>query len=260
MMKSINKIVKHKLFKLNSVFILILFLGWSMSSVADDDIKSATNNFSAMGLVSQISDNTLEIKEAKGSDKSGKTEYDLNIENLEKIETGKNEVLNFSDIKEGDKVIVQGLTNGSTFFVKRIISFTSISTFVATTTEDVVGLTATSTDELASTSTDQGDLGDTGSNPEIPIISTTTDPIGDDVSTTTVATTTEQIDNGTSSPEIASSTNTDENSTSTVSTIIDDVVDTIIGTVNDFIENIIETVTGDTPNTPDTAPVEENTI
>lgn len=243
MSNNMIKIIKHKLFKISITFVVVLLLGWGISSVADDNIKSATNNFSAMGLVSEISDDSLKISDAKGSDKSGNTVYDLNIENLEKIQTNKNELLNFTDIKEGDKIIVQGLTNGSTFFIKRIISFTSVSTFVATST-------ATTTDDVLATST-----------------ATTTDVV---VATTTATTTDELVASSTTEildTATTSSTSTDTigtTTTATTATTTDTtattVIESIVDTVKEVIENIVEAVTGDTATSTPIIPTENAPI
>ena len=237
MTNNINKVFKHRLFKMIAAFIIILSLGWSLSTVADDDIKSATNNFSAMGLVSEISEDGLEISEAKGSDKSGKIVYDLNIDNLEKIQTNKNEPLNLVDIKKGDKVIVQGLTNGSTFFIKRIISFTSVST--ATSTDEIFATsTATTTDDLIASSTatsteDSTSLPETASSTVTSTSSATTTEVGTEASTTTASTT-----------DI------------TVPTIIDNFIDTVVETVAVVIDNIVDLLTGNTSTATPPAKVE----
>lgn len=236
---AINNIIKiikrNKLFRISTTVVIVLILSWGVSSVADDNIKSATNNFSAMGLVSDISDDSLEIKEARGSDKSGKTTYDLNIDNLEKIQTNKNEPINFTDIKEGDRIIVQGLTNGSTFFIKRIITFTStakpVATTTATTTEsDVVSTSTATTTEDVVVKTN-----------EIPA-STSTTPVDENV------------------VPVSTSTSVDEN----ISTSTPGIIDTVIDSVKEAIENIVDTITGNTSTTtpetitPTTETVQEN--
>ena len=244
-----NKIVKYKLFKVSTTVAIVLLLSWGVSSVADDDIKSATNNFSAMGLVSEISEDSLEISEAKGSDKSGKTSYDLNIDNLEKIQTNKNETLNLVDIKEGDKVIVQGLTNGSTFFIKRIISFTSVST--ATSTDEMFATsTATTTDDLIASSTTSTSTEDTATSTE------GSNSVPETASSTITSTSTDIATTSTTEVVTEVSTTTASTTEITVPTIIDNVIDTVVETITGVIENIVDLLTGNTSTTTPPSTVE----
>lgn len=223
----------NSVFKSISVFVAVVLLGWGISSLAGDDIKSATNNFSAIGFVSEISENTLKIQEAKGSDKSGKTNYNLNIENLQTIETNKKIPLNLVDIKEGDQIIVQGLTNGSTFFVKRIISFTSTPTPVLNT-KDEVDESEPSETSTSSVSTSTTISENTTSNSD-EIAATSTTPAVDEsepfetTSTSTVSTST-----------IISTIIEEIVSTSTLETETS-VIDTIIETIVDVVEDVLNT-------------------
>ena len=115
MKSNLSKIIDHKFFKIFSIAILIFSLGWGMSSIATDDISSAHNNFSASGIISNISEDEINIEQASGSDKSTDTSYNLNIKYVKKVETNEYVALQLSNLKIGDKIIVQGLTNGSSF-------------------------------------------------------------------------------------------------------------------------------------------------
>ncbi len=121
----IIKILKNKSIKLVAIMIMIITLGYTVSSIATSDIKTSTANFSSMGIVSDISEKYIKINQAKGSNNTSQTEYELNIKNIENIQTDKYVPISINDIKIGDKIIAQGLSNGSDFFVKRIISFSS---------------------------------------------------------------------------------------------------------------------------------------
>ena len=226
---------------------IIAILGWGVSSSAIDDIKSATINFNAMGIVSEISDKSMTIKDAKGSNSASDTTYDLNLDYLSKIETSSYTPLNHSDVKVGNRIIVQGLTNNSTFFIKRIISFDSIATPVeekddtvlATTTIDDVVI-ATTTDVGTSTLTEDvikestgGSSSDTTPVTQAPvdtvIVSTTTEPVATTTSTSTdpVATTTSDV------------STTTEGIIDTITSTIGDVIDKVVDVVQDVVETVV---------------------
>ncbi len=211
--------VKNDFIKFISIVIAVVLMGYGIVSFATEDTKTASVNFSVLGIVSNISDDSLEIEEANGSDKSGKSSYSLNIKNLTILETNENVPINFIDIKIGDKIIAQGLKNGSTFFIKRIISFTSIPTPVET--KDVATSTATSTDYVSATTTQDA----SGISTETVNTSTTTD-ISIPLSTL--------IDSSTSTEILNTSTTTDGSTEATNS---------VIETVNNIIEEIINNVT-----------------
>ena len=238
-----KKVFKSNIVKFISVLIIIIFLGWGGILSAMDDIKSASNNFSIIGIVSNIKDGEIGVVDAKGSDNSGKTSYDLNTEYIENIQTDTYAPITVSSIKVGDKIIVQGLTNGSRYFAKRIISF-SKDVIVATTTEVVIATTDTIN----------------GSTTENLNVSSSTTPVGvsDDLNDEVIksATITSSVDTSTTSTETA----TMDEATTTVGTatstnIITEVVETIKDTVIEIVNNVIDIVTGNNnaSTTPDTS-------
>lgn len=258
MTTKIMNIIKHRLFKITSTIVVVMVLGWGISSFAEDDIKSATLNFSVMGTVSEVSDKYLKLTDAKGSNNSGVTSYDLNISYLEKIETSKKDSIVLSDIKAGDRIIAQGLTNGSTFFIKRIISFSSVAIEQekqnATSTE-VVADTATTTNAVAtdfSSSTNSVTSGGTSENPAENDKSQDNKvadvPTGDSSSTTT-----DEVSTTTSTTTGEASTTTDDSATTTsvVETVVD-VVEAVVDTIKDIINNVLDTFTGDNSTSTDT--------
>lgn len=261
--KSINKVrvVEHIIFKprsfkvemikMLSIIAIVSVLGWGISNAdnlnpfLENGIETATENFSALGQVSEITESNITLVDARGSDKSGNTTYILDITHLEKVETSSYTPLIITDIKVGDKVITQGLTNGQAFFIKRIVSFSTSETAsttlptVATTTTDVATSTTTTTTDTdtASSTTD---------------VSTSTPESNSNESTTT--------------PEIITSTSTETSTTTeeatTTPTIIEqvgDVVSDVIETVTDIVETVVETVTGNTEPEETPPPVEEPT-
>ena len=234
---------KAEMIKMFSIIAIISVLGWGISHAdnlnpfSDTGIETATQNFSSLGNVSEITESTITLTDAKGSDKSGNTTYTLDISHLEKVETSAYTPLIITDIKVGDKVIAQGLTNGTTFFIKRIVSFSSDvkPLEVATTTVDV----ATSTPETASTTVEVSTSTPGSSSNEQ---STTTPEVITEVSTTTTETAT-----------------TTEVATTTPSIIeqVGGVVQDVIDTVTDVVQTVVDTVTGNTEPDPVPPPVEE---
>lgn len=160
------KIVELEVFKIVIAIVLIIPFTWGVSQAEnilfDGNIESASSNFSIIGVVSEIRYNNILIEEATGSDSETKNTYVLDISNVEKIETSNYVPLVLSDIKVGDTIIGQGLTNGGEYFLTRIVSFSvtesagvPVEVVVATSTDEV----ASSTDaaEEASTSTDESE-------------------------------------------------------------------------------------------------------
>ncbi len=236
--------VKNDFIKFISIVIAVVLMGYGIVSFATEDTKTASINFSVLGIVSNISDDSLDIEEANGSDKSGKSSYSLNIKNLTTLETNENVPINFIDIKVGDKIIAQGLKNGSTFFIKRIISFTSIPTPVET--KDVATSTATSTDYVSATTTQDA----SGITTETVNTSTTTDVSIPLPTLIDSSTSTETVYNSTTtdisiplSTLMDSSSSTEILNTSTTTGESTEITNSVIETVTDIIEEIINNVT-----------------
>lgn len=213
--------------KLIFIGAILLVLGWGMSITATDNIDSATENFSVIATISEISDTDMKVTDAKGSDASGKTEYDLNIEHVDTVQTEAYEAIFLADLKPGDKIIAQGLTNGSTFFIQRIVSFSTPANpeaeKEASTTE------ATSTDETATSS---------------PADATSTDSI-DGTATSTAATSTEESATTSTTTEDLSST-TIEEATATDTATTSSAIETITDAITNAVQDIVDTVTSTT--------------
>ena len=131
---------------------------FSDSSIAPVTEVAVTpeNNFSAIGYVTDISDSSMSIDDSQVSDASADASYVFNTEHINKIENNDYFPLAISDIKLGDKIIVQGTRINGVDEIHRIISFAVTATSTATTTDatsTVATTTATSTDSI-STSTD----------------------------------------------------------------------------------------------------------
>lgn len=190
-------------------------------NISQDHPRQSSNpakNFSAMGTVSEITDSSLSLENAKGSNDKTQTSYTFNISNTGlKIQDQNDTSLNLLDIKLGDRIVVQGTLNDGVISIRKIISF-------ATTSEvkvDVATSTASTTEELG-TST-----------------ATTTDIDLDAV-------------NGSSTPDTSSSTAStiDDSSSTTPPTILENIINTATTTL----QNIIDVVTGTGSSTLDITP------
>jgi hypothetical protein len=257
---------KSYLIKASTLLLLVaVMLSWGISNAINNDIQSATSNFSVSGTVSEVSNTYIVVTDAKGSIKSSDATYNLNIDYLKRVETDKYAPLNISDIVVGDKIIAQGVTNGYAFFIKRIVSFTSIAHDVAkvdesataSTTEststapvatDTVATSTTGTSTAAggtdistsaSTSTNSTEGGGTP---------TVTPPVAD-VSTSTSTSTPDNSDSkeGTSTdvstPDAATSTD-NSSSSPTVIDSVNNVIQDVIEKVKDVVSDVIDSVAG----------------
>jgi hypothetical protein len=251
-----------------SIFVTLfaLVLSWGISNAINSDISSATSNFSVSGIVTEVSNTYILINNAKGSVVSSDGTYSLNLEYLKTIETNTYQPLTLSDIKTGDKIVAQGLTNGSIFFIKRIISFASLTLppqeenatttdSTATTTEPTATAPTASTTESVSTSTPPAD---NVIPPPAQEEKATTTPPTESTSTpsTEQASTTEQV--ATSSEETATTT---PSIIENITNAVEDAVDNVIDAVTETVQNVVETITGsstpEVPPTPETPPTPE---
>lgn len=227
--------LKTEVLKVLSVIVAVILLGWGISYATNNDIESANANFSVIGVVSDISDSKVSVSEARGSDDKTRDSYDLNITYLDKVETNNYEPLIISDIKVGDKIIAQGLTNGSEFFIKRIVSFTSIPSTVqeptATSTSEEV---ASSTEEIPAENKPNSEEQSSGSASD----GSNSEPITEPATDTSTSSSTEP-----SNPESATTSEESATSTTVVETV-KEVVNEVVNTVTDVVEKIVDTVTG----------------
>lgn len=229
--------------RLFSVIVIVLAIGFGISNAdnlnpfMESGIETATENFSSLGIVSEVTESSITLTDAKGSDKSGDTTYNLDITHLEKVETNTNTPLIITDIKIGDTIIAQGLTNGTKFFIKRIVSFGGavevVNSDTATTTVDV----ATSTSDTAST-TEETSGGASGTEEM------------QDTNTDTVPTTTDEI--STTTTDIATTTVEATTTNPSIIETVTGVVETVVETITDTLETVIDAVTG--TSTPTTGP------
>lgn len=153
------KLIKSETFKSLFVIAFALIFTWGIVKATENNIESATNNFSVIGRVSSITDESISVIDAKGSDTEDEKLYDLDITYLNIVETKDYIPLIISDIKVGDMIIAQGLTNGTDFFIKRIISFSDMPIPVqeelqknSTTTQDNVQVDVLDSNNIATSS------------------------------------------------------------------------------------------------------------
>jgi hypothetical protein len=262
--KIVEKIViqrrslKRDLFMIFSVMFIASGIIWGISKASNFDVINSfedtpPQNFSASGIVSNVTNlfgKYITIEEATGSDDSGKSSYSFGTNKVKKIENADYVPLKLSDIKIGDKIVVQGLLKeGGDIEAYRIISFTTV---IATTTEELVATSteATSTDETASstdtstsTSTDT-----TSSSTDILVLVPTneTTSSASDGSENINGSSTKDIDptpNPSLLPDFLTSTSTETSQPESpiepvtlpeiVSTVIEKVVEVVTGTSDD---------------------------
>jgi hypothetical protein len=223
-MQKDKNLFKIEFLKTLLIVLVVLISTWGITFALNNNIEDATSNFSVLGTVSDISDSTITLTDARGSDDSGNTEYEINIDYLERVETRDYEPLIITDIKVGDTISGQGLTNGSVFFIKRIISFSSLIIAEELPIEEL----ATTTDELTEED------------------ATTTEETIDETPATDSTSSTEEVSTSTAS-------SSSDSIMDTVNGVISDVVDTVVDTVTDVVGGVIDLITGTT-----TDPVEED--
>ena len=194
--------------KIAAVIVVVGTVVWGVSR-ADELFKTPAKNFSAYGLISANVGSSISINEAHGSDSSEVTSYTFDVGTVNKIETNKYAPLEVSDLKIGDKIMVQGMLDNSVIIARRIVSFTSTSTAttteaLASTTLEVSTTTSTTTSDIASsTATSTPSFMDQ----VVGTIGDTINGIVDAITGKTKATTTEEIATTTpTTPEVTATT------------------------------------------------------
>jgi hypothetical protein len=222
MLKKSKNLFKIEFIKTLIIVLIVLASTWGITFALNNNIEDATLNFSVLGTVATVSDSTITLIDARGSDDSGKNEYEINIDYLERVETRDYEPLIITDIKPGDTISGQGLTNGSLFFIKRIISFSYMAaeTELATTTDVLIEEVSTTSEEIILNESEATSSQETSSTTSNSIVGAVTDVIGDVVDTV-IDTVTDVIGGvidvitGTTTDPVIDDTQTEENATST---------------------------------------------
>ena len=120
---------RSEILKILLVIAVVLVLTFGISSAVKLDllnsnkIATARDNFSVIGFVTEIDNDSIVIDSARSTDGSDSTTYNLNLDYLDKLETNDYNPLIIPEIKIGSKVIAQGVTNGSEYFIRRIVYF-----------------------------------------------------------------------------------------------------------------------------------------
>ncbi len=242
--------LKKDIFLTLSVIFVASAVIWGITKAdTSENIKSSrarmeqanlrSKNFSVVGVVFDVSETTLSI-DTQSSNDSSKTIYTLNTDTVVKIETRNYKPLTLSDIKIGDKVVVQGMENEGNITIKRIISFgiaTDIDT--ATSTATTSDETASTTDTATSTLTIIDTIKDVVTG-VIDVITGSTTP-DEQVGTTSDTTATSSDDNNsTTIPEdTSSSTDTTSSEPKAEDPPKTDLLENIIDGATDVLNNII---------------------
>lgn len=237
--------------------------------------QSSVKNFSAIGVVSNVSNTTISIDAAKGSDETSNTSYTFDVSSVTKVETKSYIPLTLSDIHVGDRIVIQGVDNEGNITIRRIISFSvnehdETLDVVATSTDTVATSTATTTEttgatttEEVSTSTEATTTTDTSSTPSSPtIIDTIKDVVSDVVDAitgTTTSTSTETVStttDTTATTTVDTATSTEATTTTDTASSTPTIIETIVDAVKDTINTVVDAVTGNGTTT-DTLPASE---
>jgi hypothetical protein len=175
------------------VIVITITVVWGVSKADIDQTTTtapAVTSFSVLGLISDLTDSSFSVNNINISEYAPAASYTFDTSTLQKIETNEYAPLQFSDLKLGDKIIVQGTSENNILSAIRIIDFTSTPASVATTTP----LEATSTDETASSTATTSLIDnaiDTVQNIIDVFTSTTTSTSTDETDTTIASTTPE---------------------------------------------------------------------
>lgn len=138
----------------------IIIFTWNITKADTFNQNNVNKDFSASGIVSEITAETLSIEKALGSNDKTQTSYVFDLNFVTIIETKSYEPIeNISGIKVGDRVIVKGEEIDGEIIIQRIISFdfTGINeeliatSTLATTSEEIIDISASSTESSTST-------------------------------------------------------------------------------------------------------------
>ena len=224
-----------ELARMIAVIAIVSISVWGISFADISNQKKSVKNFNAIGIVSDIATTTISMNVENEPSEGLQTSYTFDTSAVTKIQSKGYVPLTLSDISIGDKIGVQGLDDGTSISILRIISFSAtsskekipeIATSTATTTDDLASSTpATTTPDVVASSTDATNTQDVSAlNPS------------EINSSSTPATTT---------PDVVAS------STSATTTIIQTIIDTASNTV----QNVVNAVTGGGSDTPPVVPV-----
>ena len=195
-----------------------------------------TKNFSAVGVVSNITDTYLSIDNAKSGDEAGPTSYTFDTSTIKKIESNHYYPLTLSQIQIGDNVIVQGLDKDGNIEIRRVIWYgTSTATGILTRNGEVPTF-ATSTVATTTVAT---------------TTATTTATSTLDVATSTVSTSSPQAASTTdstssTSSEQASSPQADATATPSLIDEASKIAGDILEKGKEILQKGIDTLTGNT--------------
>jgi hypothetical protein len=161
---------KYEMVRMFTVIAVVVAVGFGISNADDlnpfsDKLPTpepAPETTKAMtgiyGFVTNISDNHITLDNSKGSRYEGVDIFNVNLINLQKIETNTDNpvTLLLSDINIGDTIIAKGYIEGDNLDAYEITSFSATSSKtiiveVATSTATTTDATASSTDETSTT-------------------------------------------------------------------------------------------------------------
>jgi len=98
--------------------------------------ENPTKSFSAIGFVMSVSEDSLLIEKASGSDGRKDAQYTFSIASISKVETSDYVPLALSSLQVGDQIIVQGTETGGVITPTRVVSFSSVRAADAVAVDD----------------------------------------------------------------------------------------------------------------------------
>jgi hypothetical protein len=122
-MKSITFLKSNSFSFILSVVVSVLTVWGVTSANFIGNIEDANQNFSLIGVVSEIEAGEMVLVGKDNADNNEEEEYLINMNHLEIIQTSEYVPLVINDISEGHQLVVQGVTDGKYYFAKRVISF-----------------------------------------------------------------------------------------------------------------------------------------
>lgn len=200
--------------KILVVIAIVTTVVWGVSKAQQDTQTAPTpevKTFSVIGLVSTTTPTYFSIDSSDPAVDKPATSYTFDTGSIQKIETSDYLPLQFSDIKLGDKIIVDGVVDNYKMIAQHIVSFTSTPSVdnLASTTPEVA--TSTVVDTASSTASSSpsvienvvNTIKDTAQNIIDSIIGTTIGTTTPEATTTDeTSTTTDQVETPATSTEI----------------------------------------------------------
>lgn len=127
------------------------------------ELRTVEENYSILGTVNStvLSSSLITISSGVASDGQTKSEFTFDLSTVQTMENSDYQEIHFDQIRSGDTVILQGIEEGGSISITRLIDFPgagandqATSTETTSTASSTVGITATSSAASSATSSD----------------------------------------------------------------------------------------------------------